>query len=357
MLTTPVAVGAGTRWTLTPRCPGPWAFLVASCGGGFFHTPAGLLAGAPPGEPVFCVLRQDGRCVGIALGVRHGSRLNGIRHGILWNAKGRGIYFPTVPALTPEVDPGFALSLLEEALRAAQIVEARFDSFDASWHPIHTGGTPGGQQEGLARREYVIPLAKPAAELPARCTSHHRRHIRRGEKDGWTLRLLHGAEADHLLGTALWTAATRAARRGDPFSMARPTIASHADPDLARPWGIVVWSAWHADTPLAAVVVGHANNSAYYITGGSTPEGYARDASIWLQSRVSQALAEADFLRYNLGGTNIRAGDPNHPSHGLHRFKIGFGARIVPCAGLRWMIQTPMVRPAVTGWERRDGHA
>jgi hypothetical protein len=322
--------------------------MVTHCGGGYFHTPPGLLAGSPLGEPAYLSLTRGTQCVGVALGVRHTTPRRGLRSRMVWQQESRGLYFPTLPAFAPGLPARAALPSLEQALRGVDVVSARFDSFDASWCPDAGMANTHNQ----LRREYVMSFDRLDDEnVRLRlCHTHHRRHIRRGERAGWTLRRLDGDEARRVLGNVLRSAASRSAQRGDAFASALPTIAEHAGTDLSKSWGAVVWSVWDAATPLAAAAVGYANGAAYFINGGSTPLGYAGDASIWMHWRIGQELAAAGFKRYNLGGTPAGACDPHHSAHGLFRFKSGFGGVSPNCSGLRWSFVNSTTDASAREW-------
>jgi hypothetical protein len=157
-----------------------------------------------------------------------------------------------------------------------------------------------------------------------------------GDRAGWTLRALAGAEAGAVLTAAQAEASRRATERGDGFATMAFGADDDAPPSLDAPWGVRTFAAFDGATPLAAARVGWGNRRAFYLVGGSTPEGYRRSASAWLHAAVVRALSAAGFAEYDLGGAPAEAADPAHPSHGLHRFKTGFGARPVACRGLRW---------------------
>jgi lipid II:glycine glycyltransferase (peptidoglycan interpeptide bridge formation enzyme) len=55
-------------------------------------------------------------------------------------------------------------------------------------------------------------------------------------------------------------------------------------------------------------------------------------------------LAEHGFTAYNLGGTPEAGGMPEHPAHGLFRFKNGFGGEAVRCRGARWVLRPGHLR-------------
>ena len=307
------------RWTIETRTPPNWWERLQRAAGGFFHSPAGLRAGAPDGAPLYATLWRGGQAVGVAAGVRTRCRLS-------YDA--RHAYFPTAPALVEPAWRDAALAALADALRDGGIAEARFDSFDApAW---------SGEGRGPERLEYVLALTPERSGAMPDCSTHHRRHIRRGEREHWSLGTLHGAAAAAALEDVMGLAGRRAARRGSGFDPLVPAIA--ADRALDAPWGATTFVARDGLALLAAALVGWSNGRAFYVSGGATEAGYAVGASAWLHWRIQQCLITEGFVTYNLGGAPATAVRPDDPSHGLHRFKTGFGADVVACAGDRWAL-------------------
>jgi hypothetical protein len=311
------------RWVVASQCPRGWRALVERCGGSVFHSPAGLAAAAPPGTPVFAELSLGNETAGLAAGVAARCQ---------FGLKPRHFYFPTVPAVLEPSQREAALTALVDQLRARGAADIQVDSYDGSWQP-----EPGGSATAHDRLEYVVQLQGSRDELASRCSKHHRRHVQRGERDGWGLRILDGARARDLLSEVQREASVRALERGDPFAAALPDVVL-TSPEGPAPWGITTWSAWHDQTPLAAALVGWANRRAFYLMGGSTQAGYERDAAQWLHWRIMCTLADTGFTHYNLGGTPASAVNPGDPSHGLHRFKTGFGAEVVSCRSVGWTL-------------------
>ena len=322
------------QWKLSATCPADWAAHLASCGGGFFHSPPGLGAGAPDGEPVFALLLEAGQVTGLAAGMRSRCRLS--RHP-------RHVYWPTVPALALASAQGAALGALVHACADLGAAEVVMDSFDARWQP-----DPGCKPEAGAsssRLEYVVTLDADPASLADRYEATHRRHLRRGEREGWELRAVEGAEAQLTLAGVQAAGARRAEERGTArpaMVVARGARASAAD--LAAPWGACVFGAWCDRELLAAALVGWGNKRAFYVQGGSTVPGYQRSAAVWLHWRIMAALAEHGCVSYNLGGTAAGVEQLGHPEHGLYRFKMGFGGQIASCRGARWVLGPGHVR-------------
>jgi Acetyltransferase (GNAT) domain len=330
--------GAALRWLTQSQCPADWWIRVERCGGGFFHTPPGLDAGAPAGEPVFAQLWHGDEVVGVATGVRSRCR---------FGREPRHLYFPTVPALTGPPQGDEALGALVDTLRAEGAVEVTVDSFDAGWRPQVAIGE---RVDSRDRVEYLVPLDADPDELARRCHKHHRRHLQNGMGQGWRFQALDGPEARAVLATVQQAAAVRAAGRGDPFQAMLP-LAAGAARDGAPHWGVATFSAWEGDAPLAAALVGRTPHRGYYLVGGSTPAGYACNAAIWLHWRIMCHLAEQGVSVYNLGGTPASAELPSDPQHGLYRFKSGFGAQTISCRSVRWALGTAHLRAhRVASW-------
>jgi lipid II:glycine glycyltransferase (peptidoglycan interpeptide bridge formation enzyme) len=123
-----------------------------------------------------------------------------------------------------------------------------------------------------------------------------------------------------------------------------------------------VFSAYQGDALLAAALIGYTAHRAFYLSGGSTPDGYAQSASVWLHWRTMSALRARGVTAYNLGGAPAGAAAPDHPLHGLHRFKLGFSPTVYRRNGLQWNDRTAHVRAhqlvrRFVGAAHRAGHA
>jgi hypothetical protein len=249
------------------------------------------------------------------------------------------VFFPTLPALAQGVSPAAALDAVIGALQAQDAAEIVMESFDARWSA--DGSVP--PSEYRVREEYVVPLGSDSERMWQPLSSGHRRQIRKGDRADWRVECPEGAGARELLASVQQVAARRAAARGNGFSVRVPSLIA-LDRTGERPWGATMFAAWRDNTPLAAALVGWANKRAFYVMGGSTPAGYECGAAVWLHWRIACKLAESGFLTYNLGGASAAASSPSHPSHGLYRFKMGFGARAVPCRSTTWTLSAAHAR-------------
>jgi hypothetical protein len=318
------AATAELRWRLYEACPARWDEYILRFRGGFFHSPLAPALLAPSALPLFATLMRGSEVVGIAAGARSRCRLS---------AFARHAYFPTMPVLAADLDRDAALGLLLRELRLMGASDASFDSFDADWRPdasLH--GLPLYE-----RNEYIVPLVRIAGELQLQIERHHRRHIQRGEREGWRFELGSPRDCAAELAQVSESVAQRAAARGNPFA-APDWQPPRADSTGGEPWGLTAFMAYNDGQLLAAALVGWTRSRAFYIAGGSTPAGYARSAAPWLHLRVMRELGLWHIGAYNLGGVPaVAAKDPANPSHGLHRFKAGFNPQVQTQCGVCWV--------------------
>jgi len=320
---TATMIGTRVRWRFHSSCPTDWSSLLERCGAGLFHSPPGLVASGEQGEPFFAELVEGDEVLGVAAGVQRRCRVPPIP---------RHVHLASPPALAPGVDvsPSLAIDALLDGARDAGWADLTISSFEAGGEvPVGEGGT------GLApRQEYDIPLCGTSQDLERRLSTHHRRRL--PDRAEWTLRTLSGRDGRALLHHVTNSARHRAAtRRGVTYDeVVLPPVDAFRE---APAWGLTTYAVMRGEEPLAACLVGWAGKRAYYVSGGSTPDGYARNASVWLHLQIAAAFQSAGFTHYCLGGAPASAIDPSDPSHGLHRFKTGFGAEVRSCAGARWV--------------------
>lgn len=316
-------------WRMSVTCPADWATKLERSGAGFFHTPAGLALGAPRGDQIFAELVSGEDTVGMAAAVRSRCR---------FTQDPRHVYLPTLPALASLADREEALAALVDQFRTDGAAEVVADAFDAGWLPA----TIPDAEETRARQEYLVRLDASEEDLARRFSRHHQRGLRRGQRENWAFRTHEGRQARDLLGMVQQAAAERASQRRDAFVVEPPPAAS----TLAEGahWGVTTFGVWHNGVPLAAALVGWAQRRAFYLRGGSTPDGYRSNAAVWLHWRIMGEFRGRGFAAYNLGGAPAHAVRPEDPAHGLHRFKRDFGSEVRPCRGLRWTLSAAHVQ-------------
>jgi hypothetical protein len=321
---------SATIWQFSTTCPAQWLDWIRPCNGGVFQTSAGLLIDAPEGTALYGrLVNAEGKTIGIALGVRHGCRLAMAE---------RHAHFPTLPALAPGVDAVQALEGFETALKTLGMAEVTIGSYDATYTPLFPGVI-------TARLEYVLPIS-PSVDSLASLKTTHRRHVRRGEREGWTVKTLHGEAAEAaILGVQQFTAKRATARARGFVPVRHATWARGIVPLIPFPtYGLAVFAAYHGAELLSSVLIGWAGERAFYLVGGSTPVGYQSGAAAWLHVRIINTLVHHGIRTYNFGGTTLDAANASDPGHGLYRFKTGFGVTPVERRGVHWVFRPGHLR-------------
>lgn len=317
-------------WQFSVTCPAQWLDWVRTCNGGVFQTSAGLLVDAPEGIALYgWLVDAHNKTVGVALGVRHGCRLA---------LAERHAHFPTLPALAPGIDVGQALEAFEYALKTLGMAEVTVGSYDATYTRSHPNAT-------TARLEYVIPIS-PSIDPLASLKATHRRHVRRGDREGWTVKTLDGGDAAAAILSVQQFTAERAATRARGFAHVQSTAWIRGIvPLIPFPnHGLAVFGAYHGAELLSSVLIGWAGERAFYLVGGSTPAGYQSGAAVWLHIQIINTFAHHGIRTYNLGGTALEAADESNPGHGLYRFKTGFGVTPVERRGMHWSFRPGHLR-------------
>lgn len=105
---------------------------------------------------------------------------------------------------------------------------------------------------------------------------------------------------------------------------------------------LYLYIAEYNDKPLASIIVLRYGKEAVYLYGASSNEYRNLMSTYALQWKSISDAKEAGCERYDLYGIPPND-DPNHPMHGLYRFKTGFGGGIVHRVG---SLDIPL-RPAI----------
>jgi len=100
----------------------------------------------------------------------------------------------------------------------------------------------------------------------------------------------------------------------------------------ARPPGLRIISARHEGDLLASIIVALYGRRATYLYGASSNRKRNLMASYAVQQAAMNLARREGCTSYDLFGIPP-ADDPEHPMHGLYRFKTGFGGRIIHRAG------------------------
>ncbi|MDC7218497.1 MAG: peptidoglycan bridge formation glycyltransferase FemA/FemB family protein [Spirochaetales bacterium] len=93
-----------------------------------------------------------------------------------------------------------------------------------------------------------------------------------------------------------------------------------------------LWLAYHEDELLAGIITSFYGNRATYLYGASSNNKRNLMPAYALQWSAIRAAKEAGCGEYDFFGIPP-TDDPDHPMHGLYRFKVNFGGEVVHYAG------------------------
>jgi hypothetical protein len=262
-------------------------------------------------------LDETGTCAGIAVGIERWSARPG---GRLF----RRLDFESYPVMqddNPERVRAAIGSLVEfaghEGYRALSVQSygTRIRELDLSLE----GLTP------VHRLEFVIDLTRPSDQLWKGLSTHHRRKIKRAAANGLTFeetctldglrhsRALQIRSRDRRVARGEWIPS------GDDASYERLGMRLFAS-KVGR-----VWLATREGQVVSAAFIWIYRGRAFYAFGGSSDEGFALDAPAWLFWQGFDRCRGLGCVEFNFGGVSVAAQSPDAQSHGLYRFKQGFG--------------------------------
>ena len=182
----------------------------------------------------------------------------------------------------------------------------------------------------------LLDLQQPLDTLMNECKPKWRYNIRLAEKKGVQIRCFSGEQAE--MGISLFYRLYRE-------TAVRDGIAIHSE-DYYRSLchlaadgnynteGLLlsVYTAFFENTPLAAIITLFSPREAVYLYGASSNEHRNLMPAYLLQWRAIQDAQNYGSRVYDFYGIPP-TDDPNHPMHGLYRFKTGFGGMIIHRVG------------------------
>jgi len=217
--------------------------------------------------------------------------------------------------------------------------------FDLLWE----SGSPGGARPdgGRYARRAPVDVQPPSTvlidlnltpdELLAAMHKKNRYNIRLAERKGVQVRSAGDDELDR------WYDLYRETALRDRITI-HPFRYYHRLFELARGstrLSLHLYLAEHENDLLAGIIVAEFGDQATYLYGASSNVKRSLMPNYALQWKAILQAREAGITSYDLFGVPP-ADDPDHPMHGLYRFKTGFGGRLVHRAGSWDVVIRPM---------------
>lgn len=311
--------------------PGPeWDSAVAALGGCTFHSRGfGLASTELGGKALFLVFRREGQPVGYAVATTEPTRWR----PLAWARDLLSLASP--PALTTEVtrlEAHAALAAFARREGCAQLVVHSFgDPRPGDAFP------PADERVQLAPRlEYRVPIGPDFPTTLARMSATHRRKIRKLMEAGFTF------EEHSTVDGALRVHAAHAQTFERRFARGEDQGAVWDLEDFRRRMGAYLRHGiirFHftllEGRTLSAIGTMRFGRTAYYLVGGTTPEGIERQSGFAMFAETIQRLIGEGVTEFNLGGTGIHAREEGDAEHGLHRYKAGYGGQVLELAHIR----------------------
>jgi lipid II:glycine glycyltransferase (peptidoglycan interpeptide bridge formation enzyme) len=278
-------------------------------------------------------------------------------------------YVPHGPELSEAVvGPERFLLDLAETLRP-QLGRCLFLRYDLPWGTEGLGNPPNSlealeRSRGLHKAPMdiqppstvILDLAGGEEQLLAAMKSKTRYNIRLAAKKGVEISTIPADQLEPALSE--WYSLYRETARRDRITLHNEDYYKRLF-TLAGSYGtgapqLFLLTARHEGELLAGIIVALKGEGAWYLYGASSDRKRNLMPSYGLQWSAIQLAREQGCRFYDLFGIPP-SDDPQHPMHGLLRFKTGFGGRVVNRPGCYDVALRPLLYRLYRGAERLRG--
>jgi hypothetical protein len=312
--------------SVSQTTPDRWVDKIRQFSGNLFHSREWAdtrLSGCS--RPLFFELRDEqGSCHGIAVGIESWSpaRLVGRFSSLL--------EFETYPVVTDD-RPDLVQAMVRRIVAYGKQKGCRRVAFQSylSRTSIPQSGALGLHIE--PRLEFVLDLSLSDSQLLGRFNAHHKRKIKKALKHDLQFKEAADMDAMQQFRRLQVDSRDRRLSRGEDM-----TIMDDAYYEtLGRKYFAVnlgkVFTLNYQGRPVSAAFVALYAGRALYMYGGSSDLGFEKDAPPLLFKYIFARCRELGCREFNLGGVPAEAENTEAPSHGLYRFKAGFGGAQIRC--------------------------
>lgn len=319
-----------------------WDETVAALGGCPFHSRGfGLACAELGGEPLFLVFRREGQAVGYAVASSRRTR---------WRPLGWArdlLDLGSPPVLTPGTTRIQAVEALVRFARRRNDGQLHIASFGDP-RPDDPSPVQDARIRVAPRLEFRVPLGPDFAATLARMAMGHRRKIRKVMEGGFVFEeqtSIEGALRMHAVAEQVFE---RRQARGETHAHGWEIEDYRRRMEVYLRHGIIRFhfTVLNGET-LSAIGVMPFRRTAFYLVGGTTREGYERQAAYAMFAHTIQSLIDDGFTEFNLGGTGIGAREETSSDHGLYRYKSGYGGRVFELADLNVRLTPWRLWPAM----------
>jgi lipid II:glycine glycyltransferase (peptidoglycan interpeptide bridge formation enzyme) len=208
--------------------------------------------------------------------------------------------------------------------------------------------------ETTPRIEFILDLTMSDDELWHGFSEHHRRKIKKADKHSLILEELCTVDAMRQFRRLQIISSDRRLQRGENIGLLDDTyyediVKRYFEKNLGKIFLLI-----YENEAVSGALVSLYAGRAYYVYGGSSDTGFQMNAPALLFWKILSRCRDLGCREFNLGGVPASSVSEEAQSHGLYRFKAGFGGRQVKCLSgsmenLR-PIRAALVKVAKKGW-------
>ncbi len=305
---------------ISSQPPSHWDAMISRFNGNMFHSPqwaASRRAGNC--RPLYFELhdRQDD-CRGIALGIETRSPVP------IVGRLSRQLEFETFPVVCDDRND-LLRNMMQNIISSAADRACRRVVFNSYMSRTALPRSVEVDVDTEDRIEFVVNLAQSDDELVSKMSKHHKRKLKKACKHDLTFEHYQDLDAMQQFRKLQKRSRDRRLERGEEMAVMEDTYYETLGKRyFANDLG-TVFMLTKDGTPVSAAFVAHYGSHALYMYGGSSDAGFKMDAPLLLFTRIFAHCREQGRRVFNLGGVPMQAREPEAPSHGLYRFKDGFG--------------------------------
>lgn len=317
------------RLTVADRADRDWSAWLEKLGGNIYHSKEWAeIQVSATSRSLFFHWQDDSDCVvAIALGVENWSRLP------LLGRHSKRLELESYPA-TDSSHQGLIDDLLPQLLDYAQ--KSGHSSLKVQSYYTDSRPLPAAQPSFATedRIEFLVDLTKDEEQLWKNLGSTHRRKIGKARKHNLKFESADDLEGMRTFRKLQIQSRDRRENRGEDIGRIEDSYyeklgQAYFERSLGR-----VHFMTDKGVAISGAFVSIYNKKAYYVYGGSSDEGFEMNAPALLFWEMFSNYRESGCLEFNLGGVPASAADKEAQSHGLYRFKAGFGGSQISCVSL-----------------------
>ncbi len=314
------------RLSVTMKPDRQWADDLHQLGGNLFHTPQWASSRTSGSLRPHYIRMVDGarRCIGIALGMENRSPVP------LIGGLSKELEFETYPVVT-ENRPELLRVMMNRIIEYAKSRGFRKAVFNSYMGKLFLEDPSRLGLQTQPRIEFVIDLSRDDNDLISAFKTHHKRKIKKARKHGMAFAFSQDLESMQRFRTLQVRSRDRRLERGEQMAVMDDAYYEELGKRYFKADIGTVFMMLHDGNPVSAAFVAHYGDHALYMYGGSSDIGFKMDAPVLLFSQIFAHCREQGCRWFNLGGVPAEAKEPDAPSHGLYRFKAGFGGEQIVC--------------------------